>query len=183
MIDSGKPQGRWSVREHTTSIIWNCSKFPYNMYPYPVIAWYTLSLGDLLSFWMSRPKLYIYSSGEWSLDNALFDRFCRQFVLLDIHLFASRLNCKISTHVSCGPDPCSFATYAFSLLWHNFSPCLFCLISRTSYKTKEHRTQCGSGFMRSSIVAKLGMATYTTQYCGRCPSSFSAMQTSAADIQ
>ena len=62
---------------------------------------------------------------EWMLNPDIFLRITGVFFVPDIDLFASRLNCQISTYASWKPDPGAKAIDAFSLDWHNLSPYMF----------------------------------------------------------
>jgi hypothetical protein len=56
---------------------------------------------------------------EWSLNDSLFNKIQSLRVDLDIDLFASRLNYKISKFVSWKADPLAWAIDAFTLQWKN----------------------------------------------------------------
>ena len=75
---------------------------------------------------------------EWKLHT---DIFCR---VTDIDLFASRLNKQLEKYVSWNPEPDAYASDAFSILWTNFNPYIFCpfsLISQTLNKIKDEKVK------------------------------------------
>ena len=79
------------------------------------------------------------SNLEWSLDQDVFNRLVAITFLLDIDLFASRLNAKLDQFVSWRPGPGALAVDAFSISWSNqkfyaFSP--FSLLTRVLAKIR-----------------------------------------------
>ena len=67
-----------------------------------------------------RESRKIRDETEWSLNDSLFNKIQSLRVDLDIDLFASRLNYKISKFVSWKADPLAWAIDAFTLQWKNF---------------------------------------------------------------
>ena len=67
-----------------------------------------------------RESRKIRNETEWSLNDSLFNKIQCLRVDLDIDLFASRLNYKISKFVSWKADPLAWAIDAFTLQWKNF---------------------------------------------------------------
>ena len=62
---------------------------------------------------------------EWALDLDVFESIENQYGILDIDLFASRLNHKIEPYVSWRPDPNAKAINAFTLNWGQFCAYMF----------------------------------------------------------
>ena len=56
---------------------------------------------------------------EWQLNPRVFAKVTNKFLLPEIDLFASRLNCQVKRFVSWGPDPDAWAVDAFSITWEN----------------------------------------------------------------
>ena len=54
---------------------------------------------------------------EWSLDNSIFQKIRSLHPLVEIDMFASRLNAKLKKYVSFYPDHEAFAVDAFSMNW------------------------------------------------------------------
>lgn len=80
---------------------------------------------------------------EWSLNTETFQDIFDLYLSLQVDLFASRLNNKLTKYVSCRPDPNACAIDAFSITWVNelffiFPP--FSLIPRILQKEEEDRT-------------------------------------------
>ena len=81
---------------------------------------------------------------EWSLDESVFRNIETAFGILEIDMFASRLNKKLSHYVSRFPEPLAWAIDAFSLDWGNkllymFPP--FSLIARVLQKVHQDRAE------------------------------------------
>ncbi|MCG7876290.1 MAG: hypothetical protein JAZ03_08585 [Candidatus Thiodiazotropha taylori] len=81
---------------------------------------------------------------EWSLDDTVFRKLIARHPNLEIDLFASRLNHKLSYYVSRYPEPDVWAVDAFSLTWSNnvfyiFPP--FSLIPRILQKLEEDKAR------------------------------------------
>lgn len=78
---------------------------------------------------------------EWALEQFVFDKFLEKFPDMNLDLFTSRLNAKLTTYVSRYPEPGAFAVDAFSLSWNDellyyvFPP--FSLIARILQKLEE----------------------------------------------
>jgi hypothetical protein len=67
-----------------------------------------------------RESRKIRDETDWSLNDSLFNKIQFLRVDLDIDLFASRLNYKISKFVSWKADPLAWAIDAFTLQWKTF---------------------------------------------------------------
>ena len=62
---------------------------------------------------------------EWSLDNRVFHNLTQIFGLMDIDLFASRLNAKCQRYVAWRRDPQAESIDAFSRSWSDFYAYIF----------------------------------------------------------
>lgn len=62
---------------------------------------------------------------EWALDLHIFEQICQVFGVMNIDLFASRLNYKIQPYVSWRPDPIAKAIDAFSMIWKHYYAYMF----------------------------------------------------------
>ena len=58
-------------------------------------------------------------SKEWKLDVDVFHKIISRWGKPDIDIFASRLNCQFSPHVSWHPDPKAWQIDAFTVAWNN----------------------------------------------------------------
>ncbi|XP_060558153.1 uncharacterized protein LOC132718470 [Ruditapes philippinarum] len=81
---------------------------------------------------------------EWSLTETVFSKIFNTYRHIDIDLFASRLNKKLSKYVTRLPDPDAHAIDAFSLTWKNmlyyiFPP--FSLLSKVLQKIEINGTE------------------------------------------
>ena len=80
------------------------------------------------------------TSAEWSPNKNIFqDAIKKLGVILDIELFASRINCQIKPYVSFHPDPGAIAVNAFHMSWKQFQAYIFptfCLIPRILQKVQ-----------------------------------------------
>ena len=79
---------------------------------------------------------------EWCLKKTLFTKACAKLrVTSNIDLFASRINCQITAHVSYRADPAAFAINVFHMSWqhHLFSLIIISLITRVPQKIQEEK--------------------------------------------
>jgi hypothetical protein len=81
---------------------------------------------------------------EWAIDQNIFDKLLQKHPKMDVDLFASNLNAKLTNYVSRFPDEFSWAVDAFTFKWGNhfyyiFPP--FSLLSRILQKVEEDRSQ------------------------------------------
>ena len=60
-------------------------------------------------------------STEWSLCTQVFEDIQKLWGKSDVDLFASRLNFKIPSYVSCRPDPNAMFVNALYMNWHDYS--------------------------------------------------------------
>ena len=60
-------------------------------------------------------------STEWSLCTQVFEDIQKLWGKFDVDLFASRLNFKIPSYVSCRPDPNAMFVNALYMNWHDYS--------------------------------------------------------------
>ena len=84
-----------------------------------------------------RKSRHFSDQHEWMLNPKYFQVIQNKYPMLDIDLFASRLNAQLPNYVSWQPDPGCSAVNAFSMSWHPkmfyaFPP--FSLISRCVQK-------------------------------------------------
>ena len=82
---------------------------------------------------------------EWELNDNIFEEICSKWGVPDIDLFASRLNNKVATYASWGPDPHSLFVDAFTQNWSTFN-CVyifppFRLLTRSLQKIKLERAK------------------------------------------
>jgi len=81
---------------------------------------------------------------EWALKFPVFRKVVDTLGSVDIDLFASKLNFKLTSYVSWKPDPQAFCTNAFSIDWnplnfYAFPP--FSVISQTVRKVADNRAE------------------------------------------
>ena len=65
-----------------------------------------------------RKSRHFYDQHEWMLNPKYFQVIQDKYPMLDIDLFASRLNAQLPNYVSWQPDPECSAVNAFSMSWH-----------------------------------------------------------------
>ena len=58
---------------------------------------------------------------EWALNKDVFESIVKLYPKLDVDLFATRLNCQLSTYCSWKPEPGSTYVDAFSIDWRNYT--------------------------------------------------------------
>ena len=58
---------------------------------------------------------------EWALNKDVFEGIVKLHPKLDVDLFATRLNCQLSTYCSWKPEPGSTYVDAFSIHWRNYT--------------------------------------------------------------
>ena len=75
---------------------------------------------------------------EWELNRDLFEKICAVFGVLQIDLFASRVNHQTRAYASWKPDPHASYVDAFSVSWSQFTNSYmfppFCLVGRCLQK-------------------------------------------------
>ena len=81
---------------------------------------------------------------EWSISKNIFDKLYARFPMLQIDLFASRLNSKLPLYISRYPEKDSYAVDAFTISWSSdnyyiFAP--FSLTARILKKIEDDQTE------------------------------------------
>ena len=84
---------------------------------------------------------------EWSLPGEIFQQISNTYFLPSVDLFASRLNCQVSTYVSWHPDPEAWAVDAFSVCWTDFMFYAFPPFSLIGKVLRNIRMQMAEGLL------------------------------------
>ena len=97
-------------------------------------------------------------SNNWMMNQGIFNQINQKSGILEVDLFADRLNTQLLQYMSWRPDPLAMGTDAFQIKWQKvkgyaFPP--FCLITRCLANLLKEKADCNniSSMANSAILS------------------------------